>query len=87
MGDINENCFFFRIDNLKVLQLAKELLRVYGDSVKRVNAQQYEDFLRSQERSTALVLDHDMLSLRFKAIYTYLQRLLRPIWELKISYR
>lgn len=33
----------------------------------------------------SVILDSELFSLRFKALFTYAQRLLRPIWDMKLT--
>lgn len=56
----------------RVTNLAKELLIIYGDCIK--NDRQMDDI-------------GNLTTIRSEALLVYLQRVLRPIWEMSITYR
>lgn len=85
---VNNQCRYSKIDFLELVDLARELLLIYGDSVKEAHVQNFVDYLNSQQiRADASVLTTDFLPVRTQALCTYLQRILRPIWHTKLTHR
>lgn len=54
---------------IEVIDLARELLLIYGDSIKEAHTQEFIDFLNSQQIET---ITTDLTPVRNQAICTYL---------------
>lgn len=72
--------------DIKTIHLAKELLTVYGDSVPVAHIGNFKALFSSRDKDN-VINNPDMLSVRCRAIYTYLQRVLRPVWDMNLTYR
>ena len=82
---MNENTYFQKLELRSRINLAKDLLIVYGDSLLRKNIEEFIDLVK--DRNHAFEFDSNIVSVRVKALLTYLQRILRPIWDMKVCYR
>jgi len=73
MDGINSNFQLFRVQNKEILDMAVDILSIYGDSFK---AESVKDI--SQGFTQAHNPSH--LSTRMQALLTHLQRILVPVW-------
>lgn len=85
--DLNSTCFFQTLESHHVLALALRLLSVYGDSVRQQDLQVIEQELIAANAPVHAVFNTEFLPLRIRAIYTHLQRILRPIWDMNLTFR
>lgn len=83
---INENCNLSKVLSHNVVELAIHLLAIYGNAVRTSLSQDYKLFLDSPEFGLG-VNDPDLMTIRFKSLHVYLQRIVRPIWEMKLTFR
>ena len=81
-ANINQNCSRGKADQ-EVTFLALNILTIYGDSIKTANVNDFKEFIGSSGPG----LKTEVMSVRLRAVHTYLQRLLRPIWEMNMTYR
>ena len=86
-NEINSNCYF-QINlgrQEQLIKLAKDILMIYGDSILCDSLIEVNNFYQIQNSTNMTMLNPNLFSVRFKAIFTYAQRILRPIWDMNIT--
>jgi len=57
---------------------------IYGDSILCDSLMEVNNFYQIQNSTNMTMLNPNLFSIRYKAIFTYAQRILRPIWDMNI---
>ena len=75
---IANNCYFKQFD-WSLAELAERLLCVYGDTVRS------GDVVLLRKQVTSQRVEKEILTNKFEGILLYMQRILRPIWDLRLT--
>lgn len=87
-NEINSNCHLQALGgHHPAIAFAKSLLMIYGDSIDAESHDKIIGYYQMKSQKIQAILDPKLLTLRYRALFTYAQRILRPIWDMNITQR